>query len=118
MNINQEQFNLLRKLNSNPQASQRELASDLKMSLGKINYVLVELKKKGLIKMSNFKKNQNKSGYLYLLTPKGFAKKTQITINFMKKKLQEYEELKKELESTNIGNNEIENVDSDFNKKA
>jgi EPS-associated MarR family transcriptional regulator len=116
MKINQEQFNLLRKLNNNPEASQRELATELEISLGKLNYVLNELKKKGLVKISNFKKNQNKSRYLYLLTPKGIAEKTQITLNFMKRKLQEYEELKTELE--NLDSEEIKNVDSSNNKKS
>jgi EPS-associated MarR family transcriptional regulator len=116
MKINQEQFNLLRKLNNNPEASQRELATELEISLGKLNYVLNELKKKGLVKISNFKKNQNKSRYLYLLTPKGIAEKTQITLNFMKRKLQEYEELKTEL--GNLDSEEIKNVDSSNNKKS
>ena len=116
MKINQEQFNLLRKLNNNPEASQRELATELEISLGKLNYVLNELKKKGLVKISNFKKNQNKSRYLYLLTPKGIAEKTQITLNFMKRKLQEYDELKTEL--GNLDSEEIKNVDSSNNKKS
>ena len=116
MKINQEQFNLLRKLNNNPEASQRELATELEISLGKLNYVLNELKKKGLVKISIFKKNQNKSRYLYLLTPKGIAEKTQITLNFMKRKLQEYEELKTEL--GNLDSEEIKNVDSSNNKKS
>ena len=97
MKINQEQFNVLRKLSKNPKANQRMLASELDISLGKLNYVINELKKKGLIKIQNFKKNPNKAGYLYLLTPKGIAEKTNLTINFMKKKLKEYEELKKEI---------------------
>jgi len=95
--MNQEQFNVLRKLSKNPKANQRMLASELDISLGKLNYVINELKKKGLIKIQNFKKNPNKAGYLYLLTPKGIAEKTNLTINFMKKKLKEYEELKKEI---------------------
>ena len=101
MKINQEQFNLLRKLNNKPNASQRELASDLKISVGKLNYVLNELKFKGLIKIKNFSKHPNKTGYLYLLTPRGIAEKTKITLNFMKRKLQEYDELKKEIEKIN-----------------
>ena len=101
MKINQEQFNLLRKLNNKPNASQRELASDLKISVGKLNYVLNELKFKGLIKIKNFSKHPNKTGYLYLLTPRGIAEKTKITLNFMKRKLQEYDELKKEIEIIN-----------------
>ena len=75
MKISQQQFDILRKIFNNPSATQRQLASDLKISLGKLNYVLNELRKKGLIKISNFKKNSNKSRYLYLLTPKGISEK-------------------------------------------
>ncbi len=96
-NFNQQEFNLLRKISKKPNANQRELASDLNISLGKLNYVLKELKKKGLVKINNFKNNPNKSGYLYLLTPKGISEKTKITIKFMQRKIQEYEELKEEL---------------------
>ena len=71
------------------------MSSKLGISLGKINYCLKELRKKGLIKISNFKKNKNKINYVYLLTPKGIAAKTKLTINFMKIKLKEYEDLKK-----------------------
>ena len=78
-NFNQQEFNLLRKISKKPNANQRELASDLNISLGKLNYVLKELKKKGLVKINNFKKNPNKFGYLYLLTPKGVSEKTNIT---------------------------------------
>ena len=69
------------------------------MSLGKINYCLKELKKKGLIKISNFSKSDQKIKYLYVLTPKGIKEKTKITIKFMKQKMKEYETLKKELEN-------------------
>ena len=98
MKINQEQFEILRKVLKKPSSSQRELASELGISLGKINFILKELKKKGLIKINNFKKNKNKVGYLYVLTPKGIAEKSRLTINFMKIKMQEYDELKKEIE--------------------
>ena len=98
MKINQEQFEILRKVLKKPSSSQRELASELGISLGKINFILNELKKKGLIKINNFKKNKNKVGYLYVLTPKGIAEKARLTINFMKIKMQEYDELKKEIE--------------------
>ena len=92
-----DHFNVLRKINSNPNISQRELASNLNLSLGKINYCLKELKKKGLVKIKNFKKSKKKTNYIYILTPKGISEKTRITINFMKRKMQEYEELKKEI---------------------
>ena len=93
-----DHFNVLRKINSNPNISQRELASNLNLSLGKINYCLKELKKKGLVKIKNFKKSEKKTNYIYILTPKGISEKTRITINFMKRKMKEYDELKKELE--------------------
>ena len=99
--FNQQEFNLLRKIHKKPNANQREPASELNVSLGKLNYVLKELKKKGLVKINNFKNNPNKSGYLYFLTPKGISEKTKITIKFMQRKMHEYEELKKELEKNN-----------------
>ena len=73
------------------------MANDLGFSLGKLNYCLKALKDKGLIKIGNFKKNPNKLNYAYILTPKGIAEKTKLTINFMKRKMQEYDDLKKEL---------------------
>ena len=77
-------------------------------SLGKINYCLRELKK-GLIKINNFNKNPNKSGYVYLLTPKGFGAKAKLTLNFMKRKMREYDELQKEYQKLK----QNKNVDSD-----
>ncbi len=95
---NTDQFNVLRKIKSKPEYSQRELASELGFSLGKLNYCLKALKEKGLIKISNFKKNPNKLGYLYKLTPKGISTKTKLTLDFMKRKMKEYDELKSEIE--------------------
>ena len=92
----QEELDLLRRLKQKPETSQRELASILGFSLGKLNYCLKALKQKGLIKLSNFKKNKNKINYVYILTPKGMTHKTKLTIKFMKKKLKEYEDLQKE----------------------
>ena len=97
MDENQDYLNLLRKIKNKPKSSQRELAQELGFSLGKLNYCLKELKLKGLVKINNFKKNPNKINYIYVLTPKGIAHKTKLTINFMKRKMQEYDELKKEL---------------------
>ena len=77
------------------------MAKDLGFSLGKLNYCLRELKAKGLIKISNFKKNPKKLNYIYVLTPKGIAEKTKLTIRFMKRKIAEYDELKKELKDKN-----------------
>ena len=98
MKDNPDHFELLRKINRKPESTQRELAIELGFSLGKLNYCLKELQKKGLIKIENFKKNPNKINYLYVLTPEGLAAKTKLTINFMKKKMKEYDELKKEIE--------------------
>ena len=93
----QDNLNLLRKIKNKPESSQRELAEELDFSLGKLNYCLRALKIKGLIKMSNFKKNPKKINYIYVLTLKGILEKTRLSINFMKKKMQEYDELKREL---------------------
>ena len=98
MNDNQDHLNLLRKINSKPGHSQRKLADELKFSLGKLNYCIKALKKKGLIKIENFKKNPKKINYIYKLTPKGITEKTQLTLNFMKRKIEEYDELKNEIE--------------------
>ena len=97
MKDNQDYLNLLRKIKKNPEASQRELADELGFSLGKLNYCLKSLKNKGLIKIRNFTKNPKKINYIYVLTPKGILEKTKLTINFMKRKMEEYDELKKEL---------------------
>ena len=95
---NQDHFDVLRKIQKNPNSSQRKLAEELGFSLGKLNYCLKELKKKGLIKIKNFEKNPNKINYIYLLTPRGISEKARLTLNFMKRKMKEYEELKKEIE--------------------
>tara|TARA_B100001121_G_C18453565_1_gene509715 strand:- start:116 stop:412 length:297 start_codon:yes stop_codon:yes gene_type:complete len=96
--MDQDQFNVLRKINKDPKSSQRNLSKTLGLSLGKINYCLKELKIKGLVKIKNFQKNSNKIQYVYVLTPKGLAEKTKLTINFMRRKMKEYDELKKELD--------------------
>ena len=97
MNDNQDHFNELRKIGSKPKSTQRELAEELGFSLGKLNYCLKALKTKGLIKMKNFENNPNKINYIYVITPRGIAHKTKLTLNFMKQKMKEYDELKKEM---------------------
>ena len=99
MKDNQDHFEVLRKIQNRPNSTQRELASELGFSLGKLNYCLKALQKKGLVKIENFKKNPNKINYFYVLTPAGLAEKTKLTINFMKRKMKEYDELKKELDN-------------------
>ena len=97
MDDNQDHFNVLRKIQQKPESSQRELAEDLGFSLGKLNYCLKALKVKGLVKIKNFKKNPNKINYIYVLTPQGVSEKTKLTLNFMKRKMKEYDELKREV---------------------
>ena len=93
-----DQFEVLRKIQKKPSSTQRELAKDLGISLGKLNYCIKALKNKGLIKINNFRKNPNKANYLYILTPKGVSTKMHLTINFMKKKMKEYDDLKRDLD--------------------
>ena len=97
MKNNQDYLDLLRKIKNKPKSSQRELADELGFSLGKLNYILNALRNKGLVKIQNFKKSQNKINYIYLLIPKGITTKTKLTMNFMKRKMREYDELKKEM---------------------
>ena len=97
MKEDQDHFNVLRKIQKNPKSSQRELADELGFSLGKLNYCLKALKNKGFVKIQNFKKNPNKMNYIYVLTPKGISEKTKLTLNFMERKMKEYDELKKEI---------------------
>ena len=97
MSDNQDHFNVLRKINSKPESTQRELAEELGFSLGKLNYCLKALKTKGLIKMKNFEKNPNKINYIYGRTPRGITAKAKLTLNFMKRKMKEYDELRKEI---------------------
>ena len=93
----QDHFNVLREIDKSTKPTQRQHADKLGFSLGKLNYCIKALKKKGLVKISNFEKNPNKLKYIYILTPRGISQKTRLTINFMKTKMKEYENLKKEL---------------------
>ena len=106
MKNDQDHFEVLRKIQQVPDSSQRELAQELGFSLGKLNYCLKALQKKGFIKLQNFQKKSNKIRYLkYVITPKGITERTKLTINFMKRMMKEYDELKKELEKTEKGRN-------------
>ena len=98
---NQDHFNVLRMIKNKPKASQRELALQLGFSLGKLNYCIKALKNKGLIKIENFRNHPKKINYIYILTAKGITEKTKLTINFMKRKMNEYDELKREIEKDN-----------------
>ena len=91
-------YGLLKTLEDNPGLSQRDLAKRLGISLGKVNFCLNALVEKGSLKISNFRNNENKLAYAYLLTPRGIEEKARITVNFLKHKMQEYEMLKREIE--------------------
>ena len=91
-------FRLLRLLELNPKMNQRELAAAAGVSLGKTNYCIKALLEKGLIKVQNFKSNKRKIAYAYLLTPSGIAEKAVLTQRFLKRKMEEYEVLKAEIE--------------------
>jgi EPS-associated MarR family transcriptional regulator len=91
-------YKLLKLLERNPQASQRELAAELGVSLGKVNYCLKALIDRGHVKARNFKNADNKVAYLYLLTPKGIKAKARITSAYLQRKLGEYESLRAEIE--------------------
>lgn len=95
-------FRLMQLLHDNPHLSQREMAKALGLSFGGINYCLNALIDKGLIKIHNFSQNQNKFGYVYLLTPSGISEKAMLTSTFLKRKLQEYETLKAEIKALEL----------------
>jgi len=101
MDDKEKYFNVLRKIDNRKEVTQRELAKEVGYSLGKMNYCLKALQEKGFIKIKHFKRNlrrnPNKINYLYTLTTRGIAEKTSLTMNFMKKKMKEYDQLKKEL---------------------
>jgi EPS-associated MarR family transcriptional regulator len=108
-------FRLMQLLHGNPRLSQREMAKALGISFGGINYCLNALVDKGLVKIHNFNHNQNKFGYVYLLTPSGISEKALLTGIFLKRKLQEYEALKEEIKVLKF---EIENKNGEKLRKT
>lgn len=90
-------YKLLKSIEEDPSQSQRALSRSLGISLGKLNYCLKALMEKGLVKANNFQQSDNKSDYLYLLTPNGLDEKTRVTVRFLKRKMTEYESLEKEI---------------------
>lgn len=100
MEISDElRYRILKVLEQNPGASQRDLARELGISLGKLNYCLHALVGRGLIKMRNFKNSRNKLAYLYLLTPSGAEEKGRIAYRFLRQRLAEVEALREEIAS-------------------
>ncbi len=92
-------YKILKRLEADPDVSQRALAGELGISLGRVNYCIQALVEKGLVKVNNFRASKHKTGYVYLLTPKGIEEKARITIEFLKIKLAEHEELTREIAS-------------------
>ena len=91
-------LNALKLLEKNPELTQRELAVELGLSLGKTHYVLKSLVDIGLVKVANFQRSDNKWGYAYLLTPRGIAEKAAITVRFLARKQEEFKQLEREIE--------------------
>lgn len=92
-------FRVLRLLQDKPDLTQRSIAETLGISLGGVNYCLRALANKGLVEIKNFQNSSKKVGYAYLLTPKGITEKTALTARFLKRKMEEYEALKEEIET-------------------
>lgn len=95
-------YKLLKLIEEQPNLSQREIAQNMGVSLGKTNYCLKALFDKGFIKLQNFYNNKKKSSYIYLLTPKGIEEKAEVTYRFLQRKMKEYENIKQEIESLKI----------------
>ena len=94
----EENLEILRKIYKNPDSSQREIAGKLGFSLGKLNYCLKALQRKGFVKIKNFQKSKDKVSHIkYVITPKGISLRTKLAISFMKRKMKEYDELKSEI---------------------
>lgn len=92
-------YQLLKQLQENPDMSQRDLAREVGVSLGKVNYCLRALMEKGCVKVINFKNSRNKRGYLYQLTPHGLEEKARLTLLFLKIKRAQYKAIKAELDA-------------------
>ncbi len=105
-------YRILKRLEKNPEISQRELAKELGISLGRANYCIKALIERGLVKANNFRSIKNRSGYAYYLTPKGFEEKARITVAFLKLKMAEYEILKREIAHLQREASELTNQDS------
>ena len=109
MNQKDIRLDLLRQIELNHEYTQRELSKEMNVSLGKVNYCIKKLTEKGWIKLTNFKQNPNKVGYAYLLTPRGIEEKTRLTFSFLKRKIIEYEILKKEINELKLESEEMHN---------
>lgn len=107
MSKDEVHFRVMRLIQENPQLTQRDLARQLGISLGKANYCLKALIEKGFVKAENFRRSDHKLGYVYLLTPAGIDEKTRVTVAFLRRKMQEFEALKAEIEGLQVMVSEI-----------
>ena len=98
INNSEEELEILRKVEENPKLTQRQIAEQMGLSLGKINYLIKALLDKGSLKVDNFKRSDNKLGYLYLLTPEGMETKRKLTLLFLQRKSEEFDKLRKEMQ--------------------
>jgi len=119
-NNNSKHLHLLRKIVNRSNATKKELSKEFGFSLRKLNYCISQLQKKGLIKIENFRNNKTKTNYLYKLTPRGISEKTKLTINFLKKTIEEYDKIVDEekivsLNKIGIGHNSL-NFDDEVNQ--
>jgi len=117
MNHNYEQeirYRLLKVLSQDPNLGQRDMAKRMGISLGKVNYCVSELASKGWIKITRFKSAKKKIPYTYMLTPKGLEEKGRLTLRFLKRKLSEYEEIKKQIRELQyeVQQEGLDNLDS------
>jgi EPS-associated MarR family transcriptional regulator len=111
-------YKILKILEANPEISQRDLARELGISLGRVNFCLKALIEKGLLKASNFRNSQNKLAYMYLLTPRGIEEKTHITSQFLKIKMQEYQQLAAEIEALRRESSVVIKAQADLFKQS
>ena len=107
MNTRDIHLDLLRKLESNSEYTQRELSKEMGVSLGKVNYCMKKLTEKGWVKLTNFSHSSNKLGYMYLLTPQGIEQKARLTTSFLKTKIEEFEMLRDEISKLKLDAEEI-----------
>ena len=112
MNANDDQeirYRIFKLLSDEPSLTQRQMAEQMGISLGKFNYCLNELVQKGFVKINRFKSSQNKAAYMYILTPRGLEEKTKITVRFLKRKVEEYEKIKQQIEEIRRETEDLDN---------
>ena len=109
MNKRDIRLDLLRRLESNPEYTQRELSQEMGVSLGKVNYCMKKLTERGFLKLTNFSHSSNKMVYTYLLTPQGIEQKARLTTSFLKRKIEEFEMLRDEISKLKLDVEEMAN---------